>query len=81
MQSLTGPVLELQNNALWDTCPNSLDVNKVMYVTVSILYGTLGGLKPECITRIGQGMFMACVNPLLLNIVDLRHDSQYIWSY
>ena len=34
-------------------------------------------LIPECITRIGQGMLMACVNPLLCNIVDLRYDSHY----
>ena len=34
-------------------------------------------LIPECITRIGQGMLMACVNPLLCNIVDLRHNSHY----
>ena len=34
-------------------------------------------LAPELTGCIGHGILMACLNPMLCYIVDLRHSSQY----
>lgn len=34
-------------------------------------------LIPEGVARVGHGMLLACINPVLCHIADIRHNGHY----
>ncbi|XP_067944986.1 synaptic vesicular amine transporter-like [Watersipora subatra] len=51
-----------------------LAIGSLLYPFATIVWEVL---VPECISRIGHGMLVACANPMLTHLVDIRHNSHY----
>ena len=57
--------------------PSSNPPSFIIHLQYPVCTSTWQVLAPELTGCIGHGILMACLNPMLCYIVDLRHSSQY----